>query len=89
MEEGAYVHWSWWNNLCAEYMARPLHNPDSFPGHSGLWGVWDGAVEADDSYPGTLYYQFQADAEAFLQAIRQNNPSAIIIVVGHSMEARQ
>ncbi len=85
MEEGAYVHWSWWNNLCAEYMARPLHNPDSFPGHSGLWGVWDGAFEADDKAYPVDDYQFQADAEAFLQAIRNNNPGAIIIVVGHSM----
>ncbi len=24
-ENNGYVHWSWWNNLLAEYMARPLH----------------------------------------------------------------
>lgn len=30
-------------------------------------------------------FQFQADAELFLKAIRANNPNAIIIVAGHSM----
>lgn len=30
-------------------------------------------------------FQFQDDARAFLQAIRANNPNAIIIVAGHSM----
>lgn len=85
MQDGAYVHYAWWNNLCREYMAGPLHNPGSFPGHSGLWGVWDGAFEADDKASPVDDYQFQADAEAFIQAIRQNNPGTIIIVVGHSM----
>jgi pimeloyl-ACP methyl ester carboxylesterase len=85
MEDGAYVHYSWWNNLCREYMGGPLHDSGSFPGHSGLWGVWDGAFNADEKARPVEDYQFQSDAEAFLQAIRNNNPSAIIILVGHSM----
>ncbi len=92
MEEGAYVHYAWWNNLCKEYMGGPLHQSDSDPGTPidlenpdpdtilGLlnpdWG--DKAIPEDD-------YQFQADAERFLQAIRENNPNAIIILAGHSM----
>jgi hypothetical protein len=92
MEEGAYVHYAWWNNLCKEYMGGPLHQSDSDPGTPldlenpdpdtiiGLlnpdWG--DKAIPEDD-------YQFQADAERFLQAIREHNPNAIIILVGHSM----
>jgi pimeloyl-ACP methyl ester carboxylesterase len=83
MEKGAYVHYAWWNNLCSEYMARPLHQDNSHPGDFNLEGLvmpdhGDKAVPADD-------YQFQADAELFLQAIRCHNPSAIIILVGHSM----
>jgi pimeloyl-ACP methyl ester carboxylesterase len=85
MQDGAYVHYAWWNNLCREYMAGPLHNSGSFPGHSGLWGVVDGAIFADQKASPVEDYQFQSDAEAFLQAIRENNPGAIIIVVGHSM----
>jgi len=85
MEDGAYVHWAWWNNLCAEYMEGPLHHPGSYPGQSGLMGVIDGAVNADNKALPADDYQFQADAEAFLQAIRKHNPRAIIIVVGHSM----
>ena len=85
MQDGAYVHYSWWNNLCREYMAGPLHDPGSFPGHGGLWGVWDGAFNAYSKASPVDDYQFQSDAEAFLKAIRKNNPGAIIIVVGHSM----
>jgi pimeloyl-ACP methyl ester carboxylesterase len=83
MEEGAYVHYAWWNNLCAEYMARPLHQDNSHPGNFDPVGLLDPdlgdkAMPEDD-------YQFQADAERFLLAIREHNPNAIIILVGHSM----
>jgi pimeloyl-ACP methyl ester carboxylesterase len=85
MQDGAYVHWSWWNNLCAEYMGRPLHRADSHPGVIGLWGILAGGVAPDYKAIPVEDYQFQADAKAFLKAIRDNNPSAIIIVLGHSM----
>src|SRR5688572_2097632 len=32
MARGAYVHYSWWNNLLAPYMERPLHHSQSQPG---------------------------------------------------------
>jgi hypothetical protein len=85
MQDGAYVHYAWWNNLCREYMAGPLHEPGSSPGKDGLWGVVDGAIFANQKATPVDDYQFQSDAEAFLTAIRDNNPGAIIIVVGHSM----
>jgi len=85
MQDGAYIHHAWWNNLCAEYMARPLHSEQAYPGHAGLWGMWDGAFEpAHKAFPADDY-QFQADAGLLLEAIRENNPNAVIIVVGHSM----
>ena len=97
-EKGAYVHYAWWNNLLAPYMERPLHNPNSAPSTGGiplhdsllfLYEPWplcltiggcvpDKAVPAED-------YQFQADATELLITIRQHNPDAIIILVGHSM----
>jgi len=99
-QRGAYVHYAWWNNLLAPYMERPLHYSGSVPStgpipwhDSGLfrigdststWG-WDDptpyptkAVPADD-------YQFQKDAKALLLKIREHNPTAKIILVGHSM----
>jgi len=88
-EKGAYVHFAWWNNLLAPYMERPLHNPNSVPG----WEVTpfhdlNGYVYGT-SYPNKALpaedYQFQADANSLLTAIRQHNPDAIIILVGHSM----
>jgi pimeloyl-ACP methyl ester carboxylesterase len=90
MKEGAYVHYAWWNNLCAPYMERALHQTNSEPGNfitdafgfiplPLVGGTFDGkAVPEED-------YQFQADAKVFLRSIRDNNPSAIIILVGHSM----
>jgi pimeloyl-ACP methyl ester carboxylesterase len=95
-ERGAYVHYAWWNNLLAPYMERPLHNDGSVPSHDAVpthdavgfvyeWplGCIDGchpnkALPAED-------YQFQQDANSLLTAIRQYNPDAAIILVGHSM----
>jgi pimeloyl-ACP methyl ester carboxylesterase len=85
MEEGGYVHWAWWNNLCREYMARPLHHQDAHPGKVGLWGMLDGLFDPEQKGLPTDDYQFQADAKLFLETIRDNNPDAIIVVIGHSM----
>ena len=87
MARGAYVHYAWWNNLLAPYMERPLHHPQSHPGGVSFKALGDFVTAAEASTkaaPGEDY-QFVADAMLFLSAIRQNNPSAIIIVVGHSM----
>ena len=88
MSKGAYVHYSWWNNLLAPYMERPLHSSQSYPGSiffgsgvlnfSTINAANQKALPAED-------YQFLSDAKRFLTAIRQNNPNAIIIVAGHSM----
>jgi hypothetical protein len=90
MEQGAYVHFAWWNNLLAPYMERPLHHNDSYPGDlqndffkfAGLTapsgGVQRKAYPAED-------FQFVADARRLLTAIRKHNPSAMIVLVGHSM----
>jgi hypothetical protein len=100
MENGGYVHWAWWNNLLKEYMERPLHRDtftrpltgevlSSSPG--GLNGVHvAGFVPPNvvDVVPKAIPEedrQFQADALRMLAAIRQRNPSAIIVVAGHSM----
>jgi pimeloyl-ACP methyl ester carboxylesterase len=85
MQDGAYVHYAWWNNLCREYMAGPLHNRNAHPGVLGFGGIVNGAVNPDAKALPVDDYQFQADAELFLRAIRANNPSAMIIVLGHSM----
>ena len=91
LKQGAYVHYSWWNNLLAPYMEKPLHNLSSEPGSIpdgdflGFLPIFDPlniipdkAIPADD-------FQFQADAEALLIAIRKYNPHAAIVLVGHSM----
>ncbi len=83
MADGAYVHFAWWNNLCAEYMARPLHQTDSHPGNMDLIGLLDPDLH-DKAVP-EEDYQFQSDAARFLTAIREHNPSAIIVLIGHSM----
>lgn len=86
MSQGAYVHYAWWNNLLAPYMERPLHHPQSFPGDL-IGNALDFASVDDASQkaaPGEDY-QFVADAKRFLTAIREHNPSAMIVVVGHSM----
>ncbi len=89
LENGAYVHYSWWNNLLAPYMERPLHNDASVPSTGPIpYGdilsppvfppINAKAVPNDD-------YQFQHDALTLLTAIREHNPHAAIILVGHSM----
>ena len=86
MEDGAYVHYAWWNNLCAQYMARPLHQANSHPGDRGFSGyIGAGLLDFADKAIPEDDYQFQADAESLLVAIRRNNPSAMIILAGHSM----
>ena len=89
-QKGAYVHFAWWNNLLAPYTEKPLHNPASIPSTKGnpwdaalnlLWRpnvIQPKAIPRDD-------YQFQSDAERLLLAIRNDNPEAFIILVGHSM----
>ena len=87
MSKGAYVHYSWWNNLLAPYMARPLHSDQSHPGDIGITNLLNfatGEAANGKALPGEDY-QFLADAKLFLTAIRQNNPNAMIIVAGHSM----
>ena len=88
MSKGAYVHYSWWNNLLAPYMARPLHSPQSYPGSIFLGSNilnFSSAEAADHKALPGEDYQFLSDAKLFLTAIRQNNPNAMIIVAGHSM----
>lgn len=97
-ERGAYVHYAWWNNLLAAYMRRPLHQSfcaeDDKPTPGDLATHAQGFVpietdpttgeSADKAIP-SEDHQFQADAIAFLKAIREHNPQAPIIVAGHSM----
>jgi len=86
MAQGAYVHYAWWNNLLAPYMERPLHHNQSHPGgiSEGIENFRTAEDASHKAVPGEDY-QFVADAKRFLTAIRQHNPSAMIIVVGHSM----
>ena len=86
MENGAYVHYAWWNNLLAPYMERPLHYDQSYPGNLNQDFQNFTTVEQANgkALPGEDY-QFVEDAKLFLSAIRQHNPDAMIIVVGHSM----
>jgi pimeloyl-ACP methyl ester carboxylesterase len=86
MAQGAYVHYSWWNNLLAPYMERPLHHQQSFPGSlsDNAFDFATAAAAGNKALPGEDY-QLVADAKRFLTAVRQHNPSAMIIVVGHSM----
>jgi pimeloyl-ACP methyl ester carboxylesterase len=91
-EKGAYVHYAWWNNLLKPYMEGPLHNPDSTPGYEVLplhdvIGFILGS--SSDAYPNKALpaedYQFQKDTETLLKAISEEEPDAVIILVGHSM----
>lgn len=96
-EHGGYVHFAWWNNLLAPYMERPLHEDDSHPGWEFVPPVSDAGellgapsfLPVSPTYGEKAYpredLQFQADAKRFLRAVRQNNPDAIVVVVGHSM----
>jgi len=91
-EQGGYVHFSWWNNLLSPYLGRPLHDLSSYPGT--LLDV-DNLQDLPAFIPKSPNYgqkswpkedfQFQADAKAMVRAIRENNPDAIIVIVGHSM----
>jgi len=88
-EKGAYVHYAWWNNLLAPYMERPLHNTESSPGYEpfpdhDITGFFYTASVPNKALPAEDH-QFQADARRLLAAIRDNNPDAKIILVGHSM----
>lgn len=88
MSKGAYVHYAWWNNLLAPYMERPLHHGQSEPGDLNEHGtdfVNMTADEAGRKAAPSEDYQLVADAKRFLSAIRQHNPGAIVVVVGHSM----
>ncbi len=86
MAQGAYVHYAWWNNLLAPYMERPLHHSQSSPGNlmDDILNFTTADEAANKGLPGEDY-QFIADAKILLSAIRQHNPSAMIILVGHSM----
>lgn len=86
MAQDAYVHFAWWNNLLAPYMEKPLHHPQSYPGNLGqdFTAFLTAKAAGGKALPGEDY-QFVEDAKRFLLAIRENNPSAMIIVVGHSM----
>jgi hypothetical protein len=99
-QRGAYVHYAWWNNLLAPYMERPLHYTGSVPStgpipwhdnalfrigdSTSTWGWVDPrpyptkAIPADD-------HQFQQDAKLLLETIRAHDPTAKIVLVGHSM----
>jgi pimeloyl-ACP methyl ester carboxylesterase len=85
MAQGAYVHYAWWNNLLAPYMERPLHTNQSHPGTATDILSFTTPESAEDKAVPGEDYQFLADAKLLLQAIRDHNPSAMIIVVGHSM----
>ena len=86
MAGGAYVHYAWWNNLLAPYMERPLHHLQSHPGSlTGNVLNFTTATQAGEKAVPAEDYQMVADATRFLSAIREHNPSAIIIVAGHSM----
>jgi len=85
MDQGAYVHYAWWNNLLAPYMERPLHHPQSHPGTaSDITSFTTPAAAENKAVPGENH-QFLADAKRFLSAIRAHNPEAVIVLVGHSM----
>ncbi len=86
--KGAYVHYAWWNNLLAPYMERPLHHPQSEPGdlnENALGFINMAAEQAGRKAVPSEDYQLVADAKRFIATIRQHNPNAIIVVVGHSM----
>lgn len=90
LEQGGYVHYAWWNNLLAPYMERPLHLPQSQPGNlatelggfvpkPGNDGHFSQKAEPEEDN------QFQSDALRFVRAVHQNEPTALVVVVGHSM----
>ena len=97
-EKGAYVHYAWWNNLLAPYMEKPLHNTGSVPSYEAnpshdlvgfIYEQWPFCTAIGGCYPNKALpaedHQFQKDAKFLLERIRQENPDAAIILVGHSM----
>lgn len=94
-EHNGYVHYSWWNNLLGEYQSGPLHvipgaargeaNYPSPGDISKFENVWDFAQGGSGKAVPDEDFQFQADAKLMLGKIRAENPTAIIIVAGHSM----
>lgn len=90
LKQGGYVHYSWWNNLLAPYMTKPLHDATSFPGNlfTELGGF--APTPGPDGYFAEKARpeedkQFQSDALRFLAAVKDAEPSALLVVVGHSM----
>lgn len=90
IKEDGYVHYAWWNNLLAPYMERRLHLPQSHPGNletelggfvpkPGPNGFFSQKALPEEDH------QFQSDALRFIRAVRQAEPNAILVVVGHSM----
>jgi len=91
LKQGGYVHYSWWNNLLAPYMERPLHDEVlSHPGDlqdqlggfvpvPGPDGYFNKKAEPEEDY------QFQSDAKKFLAAVHDAEPTALLVVAGHSM----
>ena len=87
-ENDGYAHWSWWNNFLGEYMSRPLHSRPVFqpsPGNLITNGLAFTLPEGRGKGRPDEDYQFQEDAQRVIEAIKAENPDAIIIVAGHSM----
>jgi len=96
-----YVHVAWWNNFTREYAAGPLHPENIVIRRLLGSDEVIGPTPSTDFDPlafaplTTLLdrpkanpdddFQFQSDAALVIQAIRANNPNAIILVAGHSM----
>ncbi len=90
LKQNGYVHYAWWNNLFAPYMYRPLHDAQSNPGDlvqdvGGFVPVPDPNGFFDDKARPVEDTQFQSDARKFLAAIKDADPDALLVVVGHSM----
>jgi hypothetical protein len=101
-QRNGYVHVGWWNNLTAPYMERPLHDQQitltpliggasvysSTPGTTTALMAQGDAFEVDlpKANPDEDF-QFVNDFKRTLEAVRNHNPDAFIIVAGHSMGA--
>ena len=96
-QRNGYVHVGWWNNLGKEYMERPLHQEvitvsgiscctgdiHATPG-TNLGAFPEVDLDLPKANPDEDT-QFVIDLRATLRAVRQQNPGALIILVGHSM----